>query len=36
LWNEQETLYKTKLDPVIMEQVKEKYPHLLEKLKDEE
>ncbi len=30
------TLYKAKLDPGLMEQVKEKYPHLLEKPKEEE
>ncbi len=30
------TLYKAELDPELMEQVKEKYPHLLEKPKEEE
>ena len=30
------TLCNTRLDPGLMEQVKEKYPHLLEKPKDEE
>lgn len=29
------TLYKAKLDPELMEQVKERYPHLLEKPKEE-
>jgi uncharacterized protein YjbI with pentapeptide repeats len=30
------TLYKVKLDPELMEQVKDKYPHLLEEPKSEE
>ncbi len=30
------TLYKAKLDPELMEQVKDKYPHLLKKSKSEE
>jgi uncharacterized protein YjbI with pentapeptide repeats len=29
--SEARTLYKAKLDPELMEQVKDKYPHLLEK-----
>jgi uncharacterized protein YjbI with pentapeptide repeats len=33
--SEVNTLYKAKLDPAIMEQIKEKYPHLLEKPKPE-
>ena len=31
-----ETLYEAKLDPELMEQVKDKYPHLLKKSKSEE
>ena len=31
-----ETLCKAKLDPELMEQVKDKYPHLLKKPKSEE
>ena len=31
-----ETLYKAKLDPELMEQVKDEYPHLLEEPKSEE
>ena len=31
-----ETLYNTKLDPELMEKVKEKYPHLLKEPKEEE
>ena len=34
--SEVETLYKAKLDPELMEQVKDKYPHLLKKPKSEE
>jgi len=30
------TLYKAKLDPELIEQVKDKYPHLLKKPKSEE
>lgn len=30
-----ETLYNTKLDPELMEQVKDKYPHLLKEPKEE-
>jgi hypothetical protein len=30
------TLYKAKLDPELIEQVKDKYPHLLEEPKLEE
>jgi hypothetical protein len=30
------TLYKAKLDPELIEQVKDKYPHLLKKSKSEE
>jgi len=30
------TLYKAKLDPELIEQVKDKYPHLLEEPKFEE
>ena len=31
-----ETLYKAKLDPKLMKQVEDKYPHLLKKPEDEE
>ena len=31
--SEAKTLYKAKLDPELMEQVKDKYPHLLEEPK---
>jgi hypothetical protein len=31
-----ETLYKAKLDPELMEQLKDEYPHLLKKPKSEE
>jgi hypothetical protein len=31
-----ETLYKAELDPELMEQVKDKYPHLLEEPVEEE
>ena len=34
--SEVETLYEAKLDPELMEQVKDKYPHLLEEPKSEE
>ena len=34
--SEVETLYKTKLDPELKKQVKDKYPHLLEKPEDYE
>jgi uncharacterized protein YjbI with pentapeptide repeats len=30
------TLYKAKLDPELIEQVKDKYPHLLKKPKSEQ
>ncbi len=33
--SEVNTLYKAKLDTKIMEQIKEKYPHLLEKPRSE-
>ena len=34
--SEVETLYKAKIDPELMKQVKDKYPHLLEKPEDYE
>ena len=34
--SEVKTLYKAELDPELMEQVKDKYPHLLEEPKSEE
>ena len=34
--SEAKTLYKAKLDPELMGQVKDKYPHLLSNLKYEE
>jgi hypothetical protein len=33
--SEVKTLYKAKLDPELMEQVKDEYPHLLEELEKE-